>query len=261
MNVGRMETAMKYSAKTDKGLVRSSNQDSFSTLDIAPDLAFFLVCDGMGGANGGEEASRIACETATESIRRDLDVLLSDDTLDVDKYMPKILTYAAREANVAVYDRAQEEKTLSGMGTTFVGAIVYRGVLYGVNVGDSRLYIINDREATQVTRDHSYVQYLVDIGVMTTSQAENSSQRNIITRAIGTEETVEPDTYTVTLDPNARILLCSDGLSTMVDREKIARIVSGGGEPDDMTDALIRAANKAGGRDNITVILAFHGEN
>ena len=252
---------MQYSAKTNIGLVRTSNQDSFSTLDVTPDVAFFLVCDGMGGANGGEEASRIACETATASIRRDLEVLLGDNDLDVDKYMPKILTYAAREANLAVYDRAQEDKTLTGMGTTFVGAVVYGGMLYAVNVGDSRLYLVNENDAVQVTRDHSYVQYLVDLGVMTSSQAAVSSKRNIITRAIGTDETVEPDTYAVSLDSGSYILLCSDGLSGMVDRAEITRIINAGGTLDEKTDALISAANGAGGRDNITVILAAREEN
>lgn len=247
---------MLYHAKTDIGRSRHSNQDTFSTLKIADDLYFFLVCDGMGGANGGEEASRLAAEIATANIERDLDLVLHDKELDTDKYIPKILAFAAREANLAVYDRAQEKPELSGMGTTFVGAVVYGGTLYAANVGDSRLYIVNSAGAKQITRDHSYVQYLVDIGVMTSSQAESSSKRNIITRAIGTDETVEPDTYTVTLEADSYILLCSDGLSTMVDRADIARIVCGPGSVEEKVSALVDAANEHGGRDNITVVLA-----
>lgn len=250
---------MLYFAKTDTGRVRTSNQDTFSTLQVSDDLAFFLVCDGMGGANGGEEASRIACEVATASIKRDLDVLLGDSELDADKYMPKILAFAAREANLAVYDKAQDNTDLAGMGTTFVGAVVYGSTLYAVNIGDSRLYIITKKDAMQVTRDHSYVQYLVDIGVITSSQAETSSKRNIITRAIGTDETVEPDTYTVTLEPDSYILLCSDGLSTMVDRAEITRIVHGSDDLEKKVSDLIDTANEHGGRDNITVILADAG--
>lgn len=246
---------MLFSAKTDTGRVRSANQDTFSTLQVSDKLAFFLVCDGMGGANGGEEASRIACEVATASIKRDLDVLLGDSELDADKYMPKILAFAAREANLAVYDRAQEDTSLTGMGTTFVGAVIYGDTLYAVNIGDSRLYIITKDDAIQVTRDHSYVQYLVDIGVITSSQAEMSSKRNIITRAIGTDEAVEPDTYTVTLEPDSYILLCSDGLSTMIDRTELTRIVHGPGDLETKVSSLIEAANENGGRDNITVIL------
>ena len=251
---------MLYSARTDIGMVRHSNQDMYSTLKIADDLVFFLVCDGMGGANGGEEASRLACEVATASIERDLEVVLRDKELDTDKYIPKILAFAAREANLAVFDKAEETPSLSGMGTTFIGAVVYGNTLYAANVGDSRLYIVKDGDAKQITRDHSYVQYLVDIGVMTSSQAETSSKRNIITRAIGTDETVEPDTYTVTLEPGSYILLCSDGLSTMVDRAGLARIVCGEGSVDEKASALVLEANNNGGRDNITVILANSGD-
>ena len=251
---------MLYSARTDIGRRRSSNQDSFSTLDINENLTFLLVCDGMGGANGGEEASRIACEAATSSIRRDLDMVLGDKTLDADKYIPKVLTYAAREANLAVYDRAQDDTSLYGMGTTFVGAVIYGSKLYAVNVGDSRLYVVTATDATQITRDHSYVQYLVDLGVMTTSQAETSSKKNIITRAIGTDEAVDPDTYTVALDGDSYILLCSDGLSNMVDRAEIARIVRGDGSLEEKTARLVTAANDGGGLDNITVILARPGQ-
>ncbi len=247
---------MTYSARTDIGLCRSSNQDSYSTQTISDGVVFLLVCDGMGGANGGEEASRIACETATQSVTRDFEVILGDASFDADKYIPRILSYAAREANLAVYDRAQANPSLSGMGTTFVGAVIRNRALYAVNVGDSRLYVVNDSGISQITRDHSYVQYLVDLGVMTSSQAETSSKRNIITRAIGTDETVEPDTYTVTLEDGAYVLLCSDGLSTMVSRERMLEIITGGGTLDEKTEALVGEANRRGGADNITVVLA-----
>ena len=247
---------MIYSAKSDIGLRRSSNQDSYSTFAMSPDVAFLLVCDGMGGANGGEEASRIACGVASECVRRDLEIVLSDKSLDPDRYIPRILTYAAREANLAVYDKAEATPSLSGMGTTFVGAVIYGHTLYAVNVGDSRLYVTSNGKLKQITRDHSYVQYLVDLGVMTSSQAETSSKRNIITRAIGTDETVEPDTYTVTLEEGAYVLLCSDGLPTMTDKAEVTGIIMGNGTLDEKTDAMIDAANRGGGRDNITVILA-----
>ena len=247
---------MIYSAKSDVGLRRSSNQDSYSTFSISDDVAFMLVCDGMGGANGGEVASSLACEVATECVKRDLETVLADGKLDLDRYIPRILTYAAREANLAVFDKAEETPELSGMGTTFVGAVVYGHTLYAVNVGDSRLYVISHGKLKQITRDHSYVQYLVDLGVMTSSQAETSSKRNIITRAIGTDETVEPDTYTVTLDKGSYVLLCSDGLPTMTDKAEVVKIITGKGTLDEKTDAMVAAANRGGGRDNITVILA-----
>ncbi|MCD8055675.1 MAG: Stp1/IreP family PP2C-type Ser/Thr phosphatase [Clostridiales bacterium] len=246
---------MKFAAKTDMGLVRSSNQDEFATMEFTPDTAFFLVCDGMGGANGGEEASRIACDSASRSIKEDIPLVLDDPTLDRMKYMPKILSYAVQSANLAVYDRAFEDRTLKGMGTTLVGAVVLGDTMYVVNVGDSRLYLITEAEVIQVTRDHSYVQYLVDMGVITENQAENSPRKNIITRAIGTDDTVDPDTFNVTLSDGQYVLLCSDGLSKELDKSEIFRIVHGEGTIEEKTDALIERAKELGGHDNITVVL------
>ena len=224
-------------------------------MEFNANTAFFLVCDGMGGANGGAEASRIAMETASRSIESDIKVILGDENLDRHKYMPKILAYAAQNANLAVYDRAAEEPSLSGMGTTFVGAVICGEMMYVVNVGDSRLYLITDTEVKQITRDHSYVQYLVDMGVMTSEQAQTSSRKNIITKAIGTDETVDPDIFTVTLEENGYVLLCSDGLSNMLDKTELLRIVRGRGALDGKTDALIKRANELGGPDNITAVL------
>lgn len=246
---------MLFFGKTDKGRTRQSNQDAFAALEFAPNTAAFIVCDGMGGARGGEEASRLALDAASKSISEDIDVLLKDSSIDKDKYMPKILTYAVGNANLSVYDKASEDKSLSGMGTTFVGAVVCDNVMYVVNVGDSRLYLITEDEAKQVTRDHSYVQYLVDLGMMTSEQAETSSRKNIITKAVGTDETVEPDTFTVPLDGVSYILLCSDGLSNMVNKVELYSIIIGDGTVEEKTDTLIRRANENGGSDNITAIL------
>lgn len=246
---------MLFSGKTDKGRTRSSNQDGFTALEFAPDTAFFLVCDGMGGASGGGEASKIALEAASESISEDIPVILGDKELDKNKYMPKILTYAAQKANLAVYDKATEEAEFTGMGTTFVGAVIIGDMMYVVNVGDSRLYLVTDNEVKQVTRDHSYVQYLVDMGVMTSEQAETSTKKNIITKAVGTDETVQPDTFTVSLDGASYVLLCSDGLSNMVDKSELLSIIRKDGELDEKTDALIARANEMGGKDNITAVL------
>lgn len=246
---------MLFSGKTDVGRARRSNQDGFAAFDFAPDTAVFIVCDGMGGANGGEEASRIALQSASKSISEDIRIILADPSFDKDKYMPKILTYAVGSANLAVYDRANAEPAFAGMGTTFVGAVICGGVMYVVNVGDSRLYLITDSEVKQVTRDHSYVQYLVDMGMMTSEEAESSSRKNIITRAVGTEETVLPDTFTVPLTGVSYVLLCSDGLSNMVDKSEIHRIVTGEGEIFEKTEKLICRANENGGKDNITAVL------
>lgn len=246
---------MLFFGKTDKGRTRSSNQDGFAAVEFTPDTAFFLVCDGMGGANGGEEASRVAIEAAVKSVSEDVNAILADESIDKCKYMPKILTYAAEGANLAVYDRATEEPSFTGMGTTFVGAIISGNTMYVVNVGDSRLYLITDDEVKQVTRDHSYVQYLVDMGVMTSEQAETSSKKNIITKAVGTSDQVNPDTFTVSLEGVSYVLLCSDGLTNMVSKAEILSIVSEAGEISEKTEALVARANENGGKDNITTVL------
>ncbi len=246
---------MIFFGKTDKGRTRSSNQDGFAAVEFTPDTAFFLVCDGMGGANGGEEASRVAIEAAVKSVSEDVNAILEDESIDKCKYMPKILTYAAEGANLAVYDRATEEPSFTGMGTTFVGAIISGDTMYVVNVGDSRLYLITEEEVKQVTRDHSYVQYLVDMGVMTSEQAETSSKKNIITKAVGTSDQVNPDTFTVSLEGVSYVLLCSDGLTNMVSKAEILSIVSGEGEIGAKTEALVAKANENGGKDNITTVL------
>ncbi len=253
---GRTETfTMLYYGKTDKGRRRSSNQDGFAVAEFNESTAFFLVCDGMGGAKGGEEASSIAIDAAVKSVTEDVSALLADESLDRAKYMPKILTYAAEGANLAVYDRATEEPSFTGMGTTFVGAIVTGETMYVVNVGDSRLYLITENEVKQVTRDHSYVQYLVDMGVMTSEQAETSSKKNIITKAVGTSDQVNPDTFTVSLEGAKYVLLCSDGLTNMVNKSEILAILSGEGALSEKVDALVAKANENGGKDNITAVL------
>ncbi len=246
---------MLFFGKTDKGRTRSSNQDGFAAVEFNPSTAFFLVCDGMGGARGGEEASRVAIEAAVKSVSDDIAALLADESIDRAKYMPKILTYAAEGANLAVYDRATEEPSYTGMGTTFVGAIITGDTMYVVNVGDSRLYLVTSDEVKQVTRDHSYVQYLVDMGVMTSEQAETSSKKNIITKAVGTSDKVNPDTFTVSLDGTQYVLLCSDGLTNMVSKTEILSILSSDGELSDKVDALVAKANENGGKDNITAVL------
>lgn len=246
---------MLFFGKTDKGRTRASNQDAFAAVEFSSETAFFLVCDGMGGANGGEKASRVAIDAAVKSVSEDISAILADESIDKCKYMPKILTYAAEEANLAVYDCATEEPELTGMGTTFVGAIISGDTMYVVNVGDSRLYLVTDDEVKQITRDHSYVQYLVDMGVMTSEQAQTSSKKNIITKAVGTSDQVNPDTFTVSLDGVRYVLLCSDGLTNMVSKAEMLSILSGEGELASMAEALVARANENGGKDNITTVL------
>jgi len=255
---------MLYCGKSDMGRKRSTNQDCFVAIELREDILLSVVCDGMGGAAGGN----IAAETASKVFSG----YITDNTLRIEKDMysgsvksdiSDVLTEAASEANSAVYAMAHENPELTGMGTTLISALICGNTAYIVNVGDSRLYTLTDSEIKKVTRDHSFVQYLVDMGQLTPEEAEKSPHRNIMTRAIGIDKTVESDIYTVTLSASdiRYILLCSDGLTNYVTGEKIHTVLSSGRNEDDMTaleakvTSLITLANKAGGGDNITALV------
>ena len=249
---------MKYFGKTDIGRIRKGNQDSFGIYEIAEDALLLAVCDGMGGANGGEEASRIALEAFSGEIKAVLEPRIKEGRLDASGVDLKLLLGNAAEcANKAVFGEAKARPELSGMGTTLVGLLVTPVGALWVNVGDSRMYRICEGEIKQITHDHSYVQYLVDMGKMTPEEARYSTNRNIITKAVGTEQEIEADIETVDMsgEQDTYFLLCSDGLTGMVCDEDIAAIVSGEGEPEEKVLSLITAANLNGGSDNITVVL------
>lgn len=251
---------MMLNGKTDVGKRRRNNQDSF-VIKKYGDLSLALVCDGMGGASGGNIASKLACD---EFIRV-ADARLADENnrpITEGDYS-SMLAHAVAAANQAVFRRAETEQGLKGMGTTLVGALVTKDTLYAVNVGDSRLYLFANGHLRQVTHDHSLVQYLLDAGKLTSEEAKTYPNRNVITRAIGIERTVDADIFSVDrMDrtPNLLLLLCSDGLSSYVDQTVIEEILSRAvGAPvydgDAAVDALIDAANLAGGADNVTAIL------
>ncbi|MHB1154179.1 MAG: Stp1/IreP family PP2C-type Ser/Thr phosphatase [Eubacteriales bacterium] len=255
---------MLYCGKSDMGRKRSTNQDCFVAIELREDILLSVVCDGMGGAAGGN----IAAETASKVFSG----YITDNTLRIEQDMfggsvkpdiSAVLTEAASEANYAVYAMANENPELTGMGTTLISALICGNTAYIVNVGDSRLYTLTDSEIKKVTRDHSFVQYLVDMGQLTPEEAEKSPHRNIMTRAIGIDKTVESDIYTVTLSAGdiRYILLCSDGLTNYVTGEKIHTVLSSGSSEEDRTaledkvTSLISLANKAGGGDNITALV------
>lgn len=250
---------MIYFGKTDIGKLRKGNQDSFGIYEIAENALLLAVCDGMGGAAGGDEASRIALEAFYGEIKAVCEPRINEGSLDASGIDIKLmLGNAVGCANSAVHSTAKENAELSGMGTTLVALFIVDGSAYSVNVGDSRMYKISGGEIVQVTRDHSYVQYLIDMGKLTPEEAKNSTNRNIITRAIGTEESIEADIELVELgedDGDTYFLLCSDGLSNMVPDSEIAKTVSSDGTPEDKVLSLIFTANENGGSDNITVVI------
>ena len=249
---------------TDVGRLRATNQDSFIIDRVSPSTLLAVVCDGMGGAAGGLEASSIACSVFADSVEADLERLEERAKDATPALCARILRRGADFANAAVARRAAEDPGLAGMGTTLVAALVSGERVYVANIGDSRLYAIKDGEVSQVTHDHSYVQLLVDLGRMTEEQALHSSQRNIITRAVGTAEDVDCDIFTIDALPDA-ILLCSDGLTNMLSPDEIGeRFEKGVSSEEDaraVCRALIDGANEAGGKDNITAaIVSFAPE-
>ncbi|NLM56714.1 MAG: Stp1/IreP family PP2C-type Ser/Thr phosphatase [Clostridiales bacterium] len=260
-----------YYGKTDTGRVRGMNQDCFEISQLDDSTLFFIVCDGMGGAKGGEVASSVACATALEAVKAGFSSApdksaagkSSGKSKEKSKNKDKasssitdILVGAVDAANKAVFKRAKSDPTLLGMGTTLVAALIIKDTLYAVNVGDSRLYLFTEGDIKQITRDHSYVQYLVDLGLLTSEQAAVSSHKNIVTRVVGTDKTVKPDTFTIPLSEGDKILLCSDGLSNYLDRTELRdTVLSPGITTEEKVNELIRLANEKGGGDNITAVL------
>ena len=233
-----------YSA-TDVGQKRKMNQDyvfaSEGPVGNLPNL--FTVADGMGGHNAGDYASSHAVRILVDEIREDAD------------YNPvKVIRHAIETANTEIRNRAQEDENLRGMGTTMVVATIVDQYAYVANVGDSRLYVIQDG-IRQVTRDHSLVQEMVRMGEISEAEARNHPDKNIITRALGAEKTVDVDFFDLKLEKGCTILMCSDGLSNMVEDEEIFHIVQGGRDIVEAGQTLIDAAKENGGTDNIGIVL------
>ena len=234
-----------YSA-TDVGQKRKMNQDyvfaSEGPVGNLPNL--FTVADGMGGHNAGDYASSHAVRILVDEIREDAD------------YNPvKVIRHAIEAANTEIRNRAQEDENLRGMGTTMVVATIVDQYAYVANVGDSRLYVIQDG-IHQITRDHSLVQEMVKMGEISEEEARNHPDKNIITRALGAEKTVDVDFFDLKLEEGCTILMCSDGLSNMVADEKIEEIISDPeADIDQKGSALLQEANQNGGKDNIAVVL------
>jgi serine/threonine protein phosphatase PrpC len=224
--------------RTDPGRVRRRNEDAFVL-----DPPLFAVADGMGGAQAGEVASRLAAAAFREYHEA--------DRLAPDQRLQAII----QEANRRIFERARADSDVSGMGTTVTAALLTGRRLTLGHVGDSRAYRIRDGELEQLTEDHSLVGDLMRSGRLTPEEADSHPQRSVITRALGTDPEVSIDTITVDAEPGDLFLLCSDGLTTMVTDEDILGILSAAPTLDDAARELVRAANTGGGEDNVTVVL------
>lgn len=221
---------------SDRGLVRQVNEDTYF---LRPGL--YAVCDGMGGARGGEVASQMAC--------------FGLHGLDPASAGPQELREAVMEANRSIVERSVGEDHLMGMGTTLTAALIKENRLILAHVGDSRAYMLRDGDLTQLTDDHSWVGEMVRRGELTPAQAAIHPHRSVITRALGTEGDVEPDVVEMDVVPGDRIMLCSDGLTGMVADTDILEIMAAGEGPQTTAEMLVKAALLNGGEDNVTVLV------
>ncbi len=227
---------MKAAGRTDRGKVREINEDTFGYHDN-----LFVVADGMGGHQAGEVASAIAVET----------ILKADLSSEVKGVLKKTLA----AANQAILKEAAQNKELNGMGTTV--AVLYLGTerAYVTHIGDSRVYYLSGDDLKQLTHDHSLVYELVKSGEITAEEAKSHPQRNILTRALGSNETLVTEIIEIEVTKGDKFLLCSDGLTNSIPEALIKELMSGGEEPEAIVERMINSANELGGTDNITVVL------
>ena len=236
---------------TDPGCVRKQNQDAFRIEQLDRGTLLCVVCDGMGGAKSGNVASSLAAEVFVEEIRRNWVTGMPSDRIDL------MLRNAVKLANFTVYDQAAQIEEFSGMGTTLVAALVRENRATLVNVGDSRIYGIDRDGIRLLTKDHSFVQLMVDRGDLTPEEAKSYPGKNLITRAIGTEPMVMCDIYHREVSKGDYLLLCSDGLSNVLDDQEILFEVAHGVNKQHCCQRLLSVAKNRGAPDNVTSVLVL----
>ncbi len=242
---------MIISGSTDVGKKRDNNQDCFEICALSDFCSLMVVCDGMGGANGGNIASTLARDTIVKQIKAQYNQNMNGRSIK------NMLISAVTAANITVFDKSLSVSSLSGMGTTTVAVIISKGEAYIAHVGDSRAYLINTaaHSIEQITTDHSIVQMMVETGQITSVEAKVHPKRNIITRAIGVNDNVKVDFSERPVGADEKILLCSDGLSNFVSNDVIMNTLCANSGKD-AVNILIDEANANGGGDNITVVIA-----
>ena len=241
---------LEFHSVIDRGRIRTNNEDAVA-IDEAAGL--FVLADGMGGYNAGEVASGMA----TAFIARELGRWLADAPPEVgDLDVRRAMDICVDNANRAIFNAANSNPQYAGMGTTLVVAVFRDNRLLVGHVGDSRAYRLRGGRLQQITRDHSLLQEQIDAGLITPEQAAFSANKNLVTRAVGVEDTVLLETHLHDVLPGDTYLLCSDGLSDMLDDESIAQLLQSSDALTEVAAALVDAANDAGGKDNISVVLA-----
>ena len=239
---------IKAYAKSDKGKVREINQDYFYISTSLDQVQLYILADGMGGYSGGEIASSLAIQTAKNYIENNF----KDIEKDKDSII-QLLGSSMEYANMIVYEKSKENPELQGMGTTLEICLIYNNKAYIGHVGDSRIYRIRKDFIRKLTQDHSYVQKLVKEGTITKEQAEHHPQKNMLMKALGCNAFVEPDVMVKGFLKDDIIIMCSDGLTNLVDQTTIYEMASKNIEQ--ATKDLVKLANDRGGHDNITVII------
>ena len=234
---------------TDKGCLRKMNQDAYDIQQLDRNTLLCVVCDGMGGAKSGNVASSLAVDVFSQEIQRTWTANMDWDRAD------QLMKSAVKLANFTVYDQAKQFEEFSGMGTTLVAALVRGRKVSLVNVGDSRAYFINQNGIRQITKDHSVVQMMVDRGELTAEMAKSYPGKNLITRAVGTEITVSSDIFRQELNKGDFLLLCSDGLSNLMDDQEILFEVVHGVNKERCCKRLLDIAMSRGCPDNVTCVL------
>lgn len=247
---------MRFEVVTDIGKKRTVNEDSAAVFGIQNGPTLAVVADGMGGHRGGEYASSTAVRILGEQFMK-MDGSADMDDEDWREWLQETVLHVNR----IIYELAESNEEYKGMGTTLDAVLIYGNKGLITHVGDSRVYTINESKILQVTKDHSFVNILLDSGEITEEEAARHPQRNWIMRAVGSEKTIMPDFYQIQLEEQPYLLICTDGLSNKVDNERIRDIVTSEGNLYDKAIELVELANDLGGEDNISVILASHSSS
>ena len=261
---------MKYFAISDVGNVRKVNEDSYNVSSMADNALLAIVCDGMGGLSCGEVASSLAVDTFRETVERLCHGRIKDGVLTLpERDANLILANAATRANRAVMDYHRAHPEIESMGTTLVAALILnlgeQASVSWVSLGDSRIYTVDHRDILQVSRDHSYVQYLVDTGEITYEEAKRHPKSNVITRAIGIGDDIEPDvdTFPLSIEECAmtHVFLCTDGFSASLDEDDcMKKINDPSKDVEQKTAELVAQIKEIDGSDNITLVMIDLGE-
>ncbi len=263
--------------RTDVGQNRSSNQDQFlvadlnksmtihsTTLPVEAETEFYaglraqllVVADGISGQAGGDIASQIGIGTTAKYVLNTMPWFFALDHGHDDDQQDQLVA-AVEDCERAVEEEAAAHPELAGMGTTLTMAYLIWPKMYVVHIGDSRCYLLRNGELSQLTHDHTAAQHLVDDGTFTAEQAARSPLSHILVHSIGSPSTFRPEVSRTNLESGDRVLLCTDGLTSLVDDDRVAELLGGADTPEEATDALIDAANEAGGNDNITAVVSF----